>query len=155
MHISVVKHTKGLDLKHTSLWLGRNTQRFSGISQTPERLRPFRNCPDKTMSPGALPPWLDSQPGSLWMWSVWIVYFTNHTSRQIHHGPKDSQVVKKVSLITFTDRQHSLTTRERIKRSVRVVRLVNTLHDPYGLCGSYESTHHHASRQSPSISCYE
>ena len=36
--------------------IGQKNTKISGISQTPERLQPFRNCPDKTMSPGALPP---------------------------------------------------------------------------------------------------
>ena len=31
-------------LKHTSLWLGRKTQRFSGTNQMPEQLRPFGTC---------------------------------------------------------------------------------------------------------------
>ena len=38
---------------------------------------------------------------------------------KIHHGLKDSQVEKKVSLITFMDRYHDLTTREYNRRLAR------------------------------------
>lgn len=38
---------------------------------------------------------------------------------KIHHGPKDSQEKKKVSLITFMDRHHDLTTREYNRRLAR------------------------------------
>ena len=38
---------------------------------------------------------------------------------EIYHGLKDSQVVKKVSLITFMDRHHDLTTREYNRRLAR------------------------------------
>ena len=38
---------------------------------------------------------------------------------EIYHGLKNSQVVKKVSLITFMDRHHDLTTREYNRRLAR------------------------------------
>ena len=149
MHISVLKHTKGLDLNHTSLWLGRKTQRFLAS------VRRQNDCDhSETVLIRQYPQGL-SRPDLTRSLGLWGCDPYGLTSRQIHHGPKDRQVVKRVSLITFTDRQHSLTTREHIRRYVRVVRLVKTLHDPYGLYGSYESTHHNASRQNPSIPCYE
>ena len=66
------------------------------------------------------------------MQSVLIVHCTDRTNRQIHHDPKDTLVVErlKVSHITYTDRQHSHTTREYIRRSVRVIQLVNH----YAIC---------------------
>ena len=55
---------------------------------------------------------------------------------KVHHdlkdtrnrSPKDSQVLKKfeVSLMTFTDRKHNRTTREQIRRLVRIVSLLGT-----------------------------
>ena len=54
VHLRVKTHER--TLKHTSLWLGRKTQRFSGTNQMPERLRPFgtslvRQCPQGLFRP--------------------------------------------------------------------------------------------------------
>ena len=50
---------------------------------------------------------------------------------KIYHGQKDTQVVKKVSLITFVDRHHGLTTCEynrRLERQERTTREYSTDH---------------------------
>ena len=131
MNIFVLKHTKGLI--HMP-WLGRKTQRFSGTNEKLERLRPFGTAWFYSVLRGS--PWLENRfaaPGSSRMQSVVIVHCTDRTNRQIHHDPKDTQVVKRLKVyhITFTDRQHSHTTREYIRRSVRVIQLVNPLRYPY------------------------
>ena len=54
VHLRVKTHER--TLKHTSLWLGRKTQRFSGTNQMPEQLQPFgtshvRLCPQGLFCP--------------------------------------------------------------------------------------------------------
>ena len=54
VHLRVKTHER--TLKHTSLWSGRKTQRFSGTNQIQERLRPFgtslvRQCPQGLFRP--------------------------------------------------------------------------------------------------------
>ena len=54
VHLRVKTHER--TLKHTSLWLGWKTQRFSGTNHIPEQLRPFgtslvEQCPQELFRP--------------------------------------------------------------------------------------------------------
>ena len=88
VHLRVKTHERSL--KHTSLWLGIKTKRFSGTNQIPERLQPsgtslIRQCPQGLFRPdlkSTHSPWV-SEDEALWDWfddkAVHVRCFENWT----------------------------------------------------------------------------
>ena len=114
VHLRVKTHER--TLKHTSLWLGRKTQRFSGTNQMPERLRPFgtslvRQCPQGLFRPdlkSTHSPWVSEDAMSVNL--VQFIRFVNvfwppakcHKESKYHSNKivlsMDKKVAKKDSL---------------------------------------------------------